>query len=125
MRGLKIFIQSFLIGVMRCGGMATRRVSDFRTVRAADAGKAGKAGAEPISIVEVGSTSISKSSSSVVWFDFKGGTSAISSSPSTCCDDVVQAMRAFFFLLILLRFLDADVLCSTCATTMFTNGVCE
>jgi len=66
-RGLKIFIQSFFMGVMRCGGMGILRVSDFRTVLAADAGKAGKMGATLVSIVvDAGSTSINKASFSAV-----------------------------------------------------------
>ena len=46
--------------------MGILRVSDFRTVLAADAGKAGKMGATLVSIVDAGSTSINKASFSAV-----------------------------------------------------------
>lgn len=120
MRGLKILIQSFFIGVMRCGGIGIRLVSDFRADCVADAGKAGKAGAELASRAGVGSISIIRSSSSAVLFEFKGGITPedISSSPSICV--VLAAVRAFF-LFMLRRFLVADVFCSTCATTMSAN----
>lgn len=105
---------------MRCGGIGIRLVSDFRADCVADAGKAGKAGAELASRVGVGSISIIRSSSSAVLFDFKGGITPedISSSPSICV--VLAAVRAFF-LFMLRRFLVADVFCSACATTMSVN----
>lgn len=61
MSGPKILIQSFFSGVIRCGGIATRLVSDFRVVCRAEAGNGGKAGAEDSG---TSSVSIIKSSSS-------------------------------------------------------------
>lgn len=57
-----MFIQSFLSGVMRCGGMGILRISDLSDVLCAEAGRGGNAGASPCGGA-VASVSIMTSSS--------------------------------------------------------------
>ena len=94
-----MLIQSFFIGVMRCGGMGTRLVSVLDVVEESeDLGRVGNDGAVEGVGADSGSTSIITSSSSLA---SSRGSRAMSSSVLVTC---IVASTAFpFFFAKLLR----------------------
>lgn len=82
--GPKIFIQSFFRGVIRCGGIAIRLVSDFNLVLSAFWARGGNAGAEDTCGKSVGSVSIiNASSSKSAGLEGIGGFAGAAASPIT------------------------------------------
>lgn len=104
-KGPNMLIQSFFSGVIRCGGIGIRLVSDFRDVRKASAETGSNAGAADVLGSEFSSTSIMSSSSALACSAVEGiesvigSSSFIVSSPSSGADE-----EAVGFFDILLRF---------------------
>lgn len=97
-----MLIQSFFIGVMRCGGMGTRLVSVLDVVEESeDLGRVGNDGAVEGVGADSGSTSIITSSSSLA---SSRGSRAMSSSVLVTCI-VVSTAFPFFFAKLLRVFL--------------------
>lgn len=120
-----MLIQSFFRGVIRCGGIGIRLVSDFRDVRRASAETGSNAGAADVLGSEFSSTSIMISSSGLVCSAVEGivsvigSSSVIVSSPSLRADEE-EAVVFFDFLLRFFRgaFAAAEVLVGLFVTTI-------
>lgn len=129
-----MFTQSFLSGVMRCGGIGILRISDFSVVRWAEAGRGGNVGAEDCAGSEDASVSIMTSSSSPVCCSVCGSeacgttsvispaSSPIASSTSFWADasvdfaDFLCSFRLFFLCVA------DDELGSVCKTTILSKS---